>query len=56
MIKAIPSDPYSEARVISAKIDPEFHRQLREFAAKHDCLVSHVIKASLEHYLKSNSH
>ncbi|MFL9927868.1 hypothetical protein P0D88_01000 [Paraburkholderia sp. RL18-103-BIB-C] len=54
MIKDIPANPYAEARVISAKIDPEFHKQLREFAAKHDCLVSHVIKASLAQYLKAN--
>lgn len=45
--KEIPQEPYSAARVISAKVDPELHRRVREYAARHDCLPSHVIKAAL---------
>lgn len=51
MSKSIPATPYAEARVISAKVNPEFHKEIREFAAKHDCLTSHVIKAALQQYL-----
>lgn len=54
MIKTIPTKPYVAPRVISAKVDPEFHRQIREYAAKADCLTSTVIKNALAAYLKAN--
>lgn len=48
-----PEHPYSEARVVSAKIDPVFHKRLRAFAAEKDATVSAVIKAALDLYMKS---
>jgi len=51
----IPDNPYEAARVLSTKVSPEFHRQLRQFAAEKDASVSAVVKTAIEHYLKANA-
>jgi len=43
-------------RVVSAKLDPVFHKQLRALAAEKDVTVSAVIKAALELYMQGRAH
>lgn len=42
--------------MLSMRIEPEFHRQLRQFAADKDASVSAVIKTAVELYLQKNAH
>lgn len=51
----VPNTPYADSRVISTRIPPEFHRELRQFAAKMDCAVAAVVKTAIEHYIKTNA-
>lgn len=52
----VPDVPYADSRVISARITPEFHRQLRQLAADKDCAVAAVVKTALETYVRENAH
>lgn len=52
----VPDVPYADSRVISARITPEFHRQLRQIAADKDCAVAAVVKTALETYVRENAH
>lgn len=52
----IPANPYECARVLSTKVSPEFHKQLRQFAVDLDTTVSAVIKTAVELYLQKNAH
>ncbi|CAL8474469.1 Ribbon-helix-helix protein CopG domain-containing protein [Caballeronia sp. S22] len=52
----VPDAPYADSRVISTRIPPELHKQLRESAARHDCAVSAIIKTALESYIKGVAH
>lgn len=54
--RSIPDKPYEMARVLSTKVSPEFHRQLREVAAEKDASVSAVIKTALQQYLAAHTH
>jgi predicted transcriptional regulator len=57
MIKGIiPSNPYENARVLSTKVSPEFHKQLRQFAAERDATVSAVVKTAVEIYMSKQAH
>jgi predicted DNA-binding ribbon-helix-helix protein len=51
----VPPTPYADSRVISTRIEPGFHKQLRELAAKQDCAVAAVVKTALESYIKANA-
>lgn len=52
----VPAAPYADSRVISTRIPPELHKQLRESAARHDCAVSAIIKTALESYIQGGAH
>ncbi len=52
----VPEVPYADSRVISTRVAPEVHKQLREVAAKKDCAVSVIVKAALETYIKGVAH
>lgn len=52
----VPAAPYADSRVISTRIPPELHKQLRESAARHDCNVSAIIKTALESYIQAGAH
>ena len=52
----IPIKPYETARVLSTKVSPQFHRQLRQIAAEKDASVSAVVKTALEQYVQNNTH
>lgn len=52
----VPAAPYADSRVISTRIPPELHKQLRESAARHDCNVSAIIKTALESYVRDGTH
>lgn len=55
-VHRVPDVPYADSRVISARITPEFHRQLRQLAADKDCAVAAVVKTALETYVRENAH
>lgn len=52
----IPPNPYENDRVLSTKVSPEFHKQLRQFAAEMDATVSAVVKTAIEIYLGKQAH
>lgn len=52
----IPEKPYESSRVLSTKVTPDFHRQLRQIAADKDATVSAVVKAAIEQYVQVNAH
>jgi predicted DNA-binding ribbon-helix-helix protein len=52
----VPDIPYVDNRVISTRITPEFHKQLRQFAADKDCAVAAIVKTALEVYLGNRAH
>jgi predicted transcriptional regulator len=52
----IPDKPYESSRVLSTKVTPHFHKQLRQIAADKDATVSAVVKAAIEQYVQSNTH
>lgn len=55
-VHRVPDIPYADSRVISARIAPEFHRQLRQLAAEKDCAVAAVVKTALETYIREHTH
>jgi hypothetical protein len=52
----VPEVPYSEDRVISTRVNPQFHKVLRQFATEMDCSVAAVIKLSVEHFIAKANH
>ena len=51
----VPDIPYAGDRIISARITPETHRQLRELAARKDCAVAAVIKVAVDRFIEANA-
>jgi predicted transcriptional regulator len=51
----VPDNPYADSRVISTRITPDFHKSLRELAAKQDCAVAALMKAALHAYVVANA-
>lgn len=51
----IPDKPYEDDRVVSTRITPELHKDLRELAARCDCSVAALIKAALQTYVVSKA-
>lgn len=51
---SIPDQPYQGERVISAKVEPEFQRRLRQLALAKDTNVSTILKTAVFEYMVRN--